>query len=167
MVKYVPTNAITKLKVPQSLIQDRPHVSSAQCASKNYGFSAFGQNSQSSGPSIHFFLQTLKCFGLIQTKIPQMHRKKLALDLFKELTKDLFENCSDLELVDIVLFEKELHILDVSFYDERYSRSIVVKQNKHSVHVFYNIPIAETSREKHETHKLIFRVGGMMISTTN
>ena len=96
-----------------------------------------------------------------------MHRKKLALDLFKELTKDLFENCSDLELVDIVLFEKELHILDVSFYDERYSRSIVVKQNKHLVHVFYNIPIAETSREKHETHKLIFRVGGMMISTTN
>ena len=113
------------------------------------------------GQASKSFLENLTAFRIIQKTIPKMHRKGMTSDLFEELTEELsdkfFEAVPD-SLIEITRFEKELHILDVSSYDEIHSRKIVVKRHRYFVEATYEVPIAESSRSKNEKHRLVFRV---------
>lgn len=116
------------------------------------------------GQTSKFFLNTLIQFRITQKKIHKMHKKRIILDLFKELTDELSEKFHDAmpdsdddALIDITHFMRELHILDISSYDEKDSRQIVVKRHKYYVELIYKVPIAESSRTEHETHRMVFR----------
>ena len=111
------------------------------------------------------FLETLLAFRAIYTEIPKQHRKQMISVLFEELTEELsekfFEKVPDSfvpdDWIDITRFERELHILDVSRYDEMHSRKIVVKKHRYYVEATYEIPIGESSRTEHEMHRLVFK----------